>query len=133
MRLRSRFHLALSRHDAPVGADREETVPAGSATISGEMKQAEQPGERARSVLAGNPLEIKIAAHCAMRVPDIGDGDRPRIKSLIATLAAPGPQQSSPDHIVLHTPPPRTAGTVAKTDRTKQLCFSPGKAYEKHT
>jgi hypothetical protein len=128
MRLRSRFLPALNRHDAPVGTDREEAIPAGSATIGGKMKQAEQPGKRARSMLAGNPLEIKVTAHCAMRVPGIGDGDGPRIKSLIATPAAPGPQQSGPDRIVLHTPPPRTTGTVTKTRRAKQFCFSPGKA-----
>jgi hypothetical protein len=55
------------------------------------MKQAEQPRERARSMLAGNPLQIKITAHRAMGIPDIGDGDRPCVKSLITTPAAPGP------------------------------------------
>ena len=133
IRLRSRFYPALSRHDAPVGADREETVSAGSATIGGKTKQAEQPGECSRSVLTGNPLEVQVAAYCAMRVQDIGDRDRPCIKSLVATPAAPGPQQNSPDRIVLHTPPPRTTRTVAMTGRTKQYCFSPGETCEKDT
>ena len=124
MRLRSGFQLTLCRYDAPVEADREETVPAWSATIGGKLKQTEQPGKRASSMLAGNPLEIHVAAQSTMRIPDERDGDRPSIKSLIATPATPGPQQSDADEVVFHTPSARTTRTVAEAYGADQICFS---------
>jgi hypothetical protein len=96
MRLRTRFHFVLRGYDGPEGTDREEAVPAWSATIGGEVQQAEEPGECARSMLSGNALEVHIAAHYAMRVPDVGHGNGPGIESRIATPAAPGPQQRNP-------------------------------------
>jgi hypothetical protein len=133
MRLRSRFHLVLRGYDAPVRAHREKSVPAWSATIGGEVQQAEEPGERARSVFAGNALEVHIAAHYAMRVSGIRHGNGPGIESRIATPATPGAQQRDPDQIIFHTLPPGTTGTVAMTDGTKQLCFTLGGACEKDT
>ncbi len=97
------------------------------------MKPAEQPGKRPRSIFVGNPLEIHVAALSAMHMQDIGDGNGPRIKSIIASPAAPRPQQGNPNQIVLHTPPVRTAGSVAMTGRTQQFSFSPGRTREKHT
>jgi hypothetical protein len=97
------------------------------------MKHAEEPGKRARSMLARNTLEVHVAAQSAMRESEIRKGNSPGIKSRIATSATPRPQQSGADDIVLHTPPARTSGTVAMTDRTKQFCFSPGKPLKKHT
>ena len=61
------------------------------------MKQPEQPGKRACSVLAGNALEIHVAAHSAVHIPNIRDGNGPRIKPQIATPAAPGPQHGDPN------------------------------------
>ena len=116
----------LRGYDAPVGTHRVETVPAGSATIGGEVKQAEEPGERARSVFAGNTLEVHVAAHDAMRVPGVGDRNGPGIESRIATPATPGAQQRDPDEIVFDALPPGTTGTVAMTDGTQQLGFTPG-------
>jgi hypothetical protein len=97
------------------------------------MKQPEQPGKRARSVLAGNALEIHVAAHDAMDIPNIRDGNSPCVKPQVTTPAAPRPQQGNPNEIVLHTPPVGTAGTVAITDRANQFCFSTEKDLRKHT
>ena len=115
----------LRGYDGPEGTDREEAVAAWSATIGGEVQQAEEPGECARSVFAGNALEVHIPAHNAMRVPDVGHGDGPGIESRIATPATPGAQQRDPDEIVFDALPPGTTGTVAMTDGTQQLCFTP--------
>jgi hypothetical protein len=90
------------------------------------VKQAEEPGERARSVFAGNTLEVHVAAHDAMRVPGVGDRNGPGIESRIATPATPGAQQRDPDEIVFDALPPGTTGTVAMTDGTQQLGFTPG-------
>jgi hypothetical protein len=126
MRLRSRFHLVLRGYDGPEGTDRKEAVPAWSATIGGEVKQAEEPGERARSVFAGNALEVHVAAHYAMRVADVRHGNGPGIESRIAAPATPGAEQRHPDQIILHTLPPGTTRTIAMTNGTQQLCFTPG-------
>jgi hypothetical protein len=90
------------------------------------MKQAEEPGECARAVFAGDALEVHIAAHYAMRVPDVRRGNGPGIESRIATPAAPGAQQGHPDQIVFHTLPPGTTRTVAMTDGAQQFYFSTG-------
>src|SRR5260370_28618608 len=126
MRFRSRFQLILRWHDAPVGTDREEAVPARSAAIGRKLKQEEQPGERARSMLAGNSLQVHVSAQPAMRVSDEPDGNSPGIKSLIATPAAPGAQESKAEEMVFHIPPARTTRTVAMTHGTNQISYSLG-------
>jgi hypothetical protein len=126
MRLRLRLHLVLRGYDGAEGTDREEAVAAWSATIAGEVKQAEEPGECARSMLSGNALEVHVAAHYAMRVSGIRHGNGPGIESRIATPATPGAQQGHPDQIIFDALPPRTTGTVAMTDGTQQLCYTPG-------
>lgn len=90
------------------------------------MQQAEEPGECARSMLSGNALEVHIPAHDAMRVSSIRHWDGPGIESRIATPATPGAQQRDPDQIIFHTLPPGTTRTVAMTNGTKQLGFTPG-------
>jgi hypothetical protein len=122
----------LRGYDGPVGTHREEAVPAWSATVSGEVKQAEEPGECARSVFAGNSLEVHIAAHYAMRVSDVRHGNGPGIESRIATPATPGAQQRRPDQIVFHALPPGTTRTVAMTDGAQQLYISTG-SFKKDT
>src|SRR5258708_32436382 len=75
-------------------------------------------------MLAGNSLQVHVAAHPAMRVSDVPDGNRPRKKSLIATPATPGPQPCDSDAVVLHTPSARTTRTVALAHVTNQIRFS---------
>ena len=125
LRLHLCFRRILDGHNAPIGADREKAVPARSAPIGGKMKQPEQPGERACPVLAGNALEIHVAALAAMRVPNIRDGNGPRIKTQIAAPAAPGPQQSDPNQIVLHAPPAGTARGCRYDRPGKAILFLP--------
>jgi hypothetical protein len=127
MRLRPCFRRMLGGHNAPIGTNGEKTIPAGGAPVGGKTKQPEQPVECPCPVLSGNALEIHVPAHVAMRVPNIRDRNSPRIKTLITAAAAPGPQQSDPVQIVLHTLPTGTAGSVAMTGRAKQSFFSPEK------
>jgi hypothetical protein len=67
------------------------------------MKHAEEPGKRARSMLARNTLEVHVAAQSAMRESEIRKGNSPGIKSRIATSATPRPQQR-PDKAILFLP-----------------------------
>ena len=132
VRLRPCFRrMSGGGHNAPIGTNGEKAIPAGCAPVGRKMKQPEQPGECPCTVLSGNALEIHVSAHSAMHEPNVRDWSSPRIKTQIAGAAAPGPQQSDPNQIVLHTLPTGTAGSVAMTCRAKQFCFSPGKNYWK--
>ena len=128
MRLRPGFHGLLRGYDAPVNPKREKAIPARGAAIGGKAEQAEQPGEHAHSMLARNALQVHVAAHSAMHIPDISDGSRPGIKARVASSAAPGPQPCHSHQVVLDTSSAGPAGTVAMTDRTKQIFFTPGKS-----
>src|SRR5271169_2408182 len=120
MRFRSLVDRVLPGHDTPVDAQGKKSVAAGSAAIGGKTQQAEQPGHGARSVLAGNALQIHVAAHPAMHVENIANGRRPGIKSQIAAAASPGPQQRYPDQVVDQAAPPGAPRTVAMTGWTNQ-------------
>jgi hypothetical protein len=131
MRHRVRFRPCIygmfCGYNPPIRPNGEKTVSAGSAPVSGETKQTEQPCERTGTVLAGNALQVHVPAHPAMHETNVRDWRGPGIKSQVATPAAPGAQQSDPHDIVLHTPPAGTAGAVALTRRAKQSDDSPGK------
>ena len=120
MRFRSLIDRMLPGHDAQENAKGKKSIPAGSASISGKAEQAEQPGHRARPVLAGNALQVHVAAHRAMDIRNIADGSRPRIKSQIAAAAAPGPKKCYPDQVVECTAPSGAPRTVAMTNWTNQ-------------
>ena len=124
--LRPCFCGTLRGHDAPIRPNGEKTIPAGSAPVRGKTKQAEQPGEFARPMLAGDALYVHVATQFAMHEANVRDWRSPAIKSQSATLATPGAQHGDPDDIVLQTPPAGTARAVALADRAKQSGVSPG-------
>lgn len=118
MRFRTRFYGALCGHDAPVNPQREKTIAAGGAAIGGKAKQTKHPSQWAHAVLAGDALQVQVAAQSAMHVPNVSDGSSPGKKAGIAGLAAPGTQSAESHHVVLHTASAGSAGAVAMTDRT---------------
>jgi len=126
MRLGSRFQRLLRRYDAAVNAEGKEPVAARSAAIRGGAKQAIQPAEHAHPVLARNAGQVHVAALFAMYVPHISDGGSPGEKARFAGPATPGTQTGHPGKVVLKASPAGAAGTVAMTDRTQQILFSPG-------
>ena len=133
MRLGSGFHGLLRGYDAAVNPKREKAIPAWGAAVRGSAKKALHPAQHAHSVLARNALHVQVAAHSAMHVPDISDGGRPGEKARVTGPATPGPQSSHSHEVVLDTSSPGPSGTVAVTDRTKQIFFTPGKSSEKNT
>jgi len=133
MRLRICFRRLLHGQNAPKRTNGEKPVSARSTSISGKMKQPEQPGETPGPVLGRNALQIHVPAHRAMREPFVGDGNSPGIKAKFTAAAAPGAQQRESHQIVLHTLPAGTPGRVAMAGWAKQYCFSPGKDCEENT
>lgn len=126
MGLGSRLQGLLRRNDAAVNAEGKEPVAARGTAIRGGAKQAIQPAEHAYPVLARNAGQVHIAALFAMHVPCISDGGSPGEKARFAGPATPGAQTGHPGKVVLKTSPAGAAGTVAMTDRTQQIVFSPG-------
>jgi hypothetical protein len=110
----------LYRYDPAVGAQREKTIPAGPAAVSRKPKQSENPREGTGTVLAGNALQVHVAAHGAMNESDVGDRRGPRVESVVAIAAAPRTEQSHSDHVIFYAPPAGSAGAVTLTDRAKQ-------------
>src|SRR5579864_510501 len=133
MRLRTGFHGLLRGYNAAVNPKREKAIPAWGATVSRSAEQAIHPGEHTHSMLARNTLQVHVAAHSAMHVPDISDRGSPGEKARVTGPATPGPQSSHSHEVVLDTSSPGPSGTVAVTDRTKQIFFTPGKSSEKNT
>ncbi len=99
-------------NNAAIGPQGEKAIPARSTAISGKTEQAKQPRECSGPMLAGYSRKIHVAAHIAMHETDIRYGNRPCVKSRIATTAAPRPQKSESNHIILYTFPTRAAGAV---------------------
>lgn len=126
-----RFYGTRGRNNAPVEPEREKTVAAGGAAIRGHAEKTKQPGQHAHAVLAGNALQIHVAAQAAMHKPDIADGSGPGKKAGIAGLAAPGTQPRNAQHIVFRAASTGAAGAVAMTGRAYQIHFPPGKSAER--
>lgn len=120
MRFRSLVDRMLPRHDAVEDANGKKTISARSAAIGGKTEQAEEPGHGARPMLAGNALQIHVAAHPAMHVKNVAYGRRPGIKPQIAASAPPGPQQRYPHQIIDNAAPSGAAWTVAMARGTYQ-------------
>ncbi len=131
MRFRPGFHGLLRGHDAAVNPKGEKAIPARSATIRGSAKQAVHPGEQAHPMLARNALQVHVAAHSAVHVGDISDRSRPGVKARVAGSATPGAQPCHSCQVILDSSSARTAGTVAMTDRTQQILFTPGKSIKR--
>jgi hypothetical protein len=94
---RSMFERMLRGNNAPIDANGKKTIPARRTAIRGNSKLAEDPGKRSRAMLAGNALQIHIAAHFTMYITHITYGRRPGIKSQITATATPGAQQRDSD------------------------------------
>jgi hypothetical protein len=84
-------------------------------------------------VLAGNALQIHVAAQAAVHKPDVADGSRPGVKAGIAGLATPGTQPRNSQHVVFNTASAGAAGVVAMTDWTYQNSLHPWEVCEKNT
>ncbi len=133
LRFRPLLHGSGRRNNAAVEPERKETVAAGGAAIRRHAKKAKDPGQHAHAVLAGNALQIHVAAQAAMHKPDIADGSRPGVKAGIAGLAAPGTQPRDSHRVVFDTASAGAAGAVAMTDRTYQNSLHPWEVCEKNT
>ena len=100
-RLHAGFHGLLRGYDAPVKPKRKKAIPAGIAPVGGKAKEAKRPGEQAHPMFARNALQVHIAAHSAMYVPDISDGSRPGKKTRVASAATPGTQSCHSYQVIL--------------------------------
>jgi hypothetical protein len=120
MRFRSLVDRMLPRHDTVENPNGKKSIPAWRAAIRGKPEQAEQPGHGARSVLAGNALQVHIAAHAAMHVANVAYRSRPGIKTQIAAAAPPRAQERYPNQVVQHAAPAGAARTVAMAGWTNQ-------------
>ena len=119
--MRFPFDGGVLHWDNPaVGAQGEKTIPAGRAAVSRKSKQSEKPGKSTGAMLAGNALQVHVAAHGAMNESYVGDRRSPRVESVVAIAAAPRTEQSHSDHVIFYAPPAGSAGAVTLTDRAKQ-------------
>lgn len=133
LRFRPLLHGLLRRNNAAVEPERKETVAAGGAAVRRHAKKTKDPGQHAHAVLAGNALQIHVAAQAAVHKPDVADGSRPGVKAGIAGLATPGTQPRDSQHVVFDTASAGAAGVVAMTDRTYQNSLHPWEVCEKNT
>ena len=121
--------LEFRGYDSAIGPNGEKSVPARRTSIGGKTQQAKQPRECSSAMLAGYPREVHVAAHIAMHIMHVRDGNGPCIKSSIAAAAAPGAQKCDANYIILHTFAAGTARAVRMADRTNQFLASPGKLW----
>src|ERR1700676_5045445 len=117
----------LRRHDSPVNPKREKPISAQGAAIRGSAQHSEHPSEIADPVLARNARQVQVAALFAMHEPGISHWSRPGVKTRGAGSATPAAQLCRSYHVVLGASSARPARTVAMTDGTQQIFFSPGK------
>jgi hypothetical protein len=120
-----------SRQDAPEFPDAEEPVAAGVAAVSGKSKQALQKNAGAIfHALAGDVLDIEIAAAGTVRKALQNGGHSPRLKSPIATVATPWAQASPTEYKVEYSVAMRAKTILAATLGTKHGC---SEAVAQHT
>jgi len=112
-----------SRQNAAEFADAEEAVAAGIAAVGGKPEPALQKNEGATlHSLAGDMLDIKIAAAGAVSEAFQDRGHSPSLKSPIAAVAAPRAQSSPTEHEVEYPVAVRTKTIVAATLGTNHVC-----------
>jgi hypothetical protein len=133
LRFRPLLHGLLRRNNAAIEPERKKAVAARGAAIRWHAEKTKDPGQHAHAVLAGNALQIHVAAQAAMHKPDVADGGRPGVKAGIAGLAAPGTQPRDSHRVVFDTASAGAAGAVAMTDRTYQNSLHPWEVCEKNT
>ena len=104
------------RQDAPEFADAEESVAAGVAAVSGKSKPALQKNEGTIfHALAGDMLDIEIAAAWTVRKALQDCGHSPCLKSPVATVATPRAQASPTEYKVEYSVAMRAKTIVAAT------------------
>jgi hypothetical protein len=114
----------LPRWNNPaIDSEREETITARRAAIGGSAQQAKYPRKRSHSVLTGNALQVHVAAHPAMHVPDVVKGGRPRVEAGGARLAPPGTHPGDSHKVIFCAAPAGTARTIAMTERAEQAAL----------
>ena len=107
------------RQDAPKFADAEEPVAAGVAAVSGKSKPALQKNEGTIfHSLAGDMLDIEIAAAGTVREAFEDGGHSPRLKSPITIVATPRAQASPTEYKVEDSVAVRANTIVTATLRT---------------
>ena len=112
----------LRRHgnNAMKSAQAEEFGAARIAAIGMEPEQTPQQDEIAFvHAIAGDVLQVEIAALRAMRMPGIDGGDRPGIEAVFARAAPPGAQAEKGEEQVFRASPARPAAGFALTMRTQ--------------
>ena len=104
------------RQDAPEFADAEEAVAAGITTVSGKSKPALQKNKGAiLHALAGDMLDIEIAAAGTVREAFEDGGHSPCLKSPVATVTTPRAQASPTEYKVEYSVAMRAKTIVAAT------------------
>ena len=123
MRHGSRLDRLPRRNNAAIDSEREKSVAARRAAIGGSAQQAENPRKRSHSVLAGNALQVHVAAHPAMHVLNVVQGSRPGVEAGVTRLAPPGTHAGDSHEVVFCAAPAGTARTIAMTDGTQQAAL----------
>jgi hypothetical protein len=120
-----------SRQDAPEFADAEEPVAAGIAAVSGKSKPALQKNEGTIfHSLAGDMLDIEIAAAGTVRKALQDGGHSPCLKSPIATVATPRAQASPTEYKIEYSVAMRAKTILTATLGTNHDC---SEAVAQHT
>lgn len=102
----SGWGLGMDGRNAAVEPQREEAVTARGAAVSRKMQQAEEPEKPALGyVIAGDALQVQIAATLAVRILLISQGHRQGVEAQLATPAAPGARTYKSDKQVQGAPP----------------------------
>ena len=123
MRHGSRLDGLPRGNNPAIDSEREKTIAARRAAVRGSAQQAKYPRERSYPVLAGNALQVHVAAHPAMHVLNIVQGSRPGVEAGVARLAAPGTHPGDSHEVIFCAAPAGTASTIAMTDRAEQAAY----------
>jgi hypothetical protein len=114
--------------DAPEGPHREKAKAAWVAAVRGEVQRAlERSEEVFDDALAGDALEIEIAATRAMHVDDELGRHLPGVKADPTGAASPGAQAQKSPKTVLYAAALRAAAGPAMACGTKQVGVTPGR------
>jgi len=112
-----------SRQNSAEFADAEEAMAAGIAAVGGKSEPPLQKNEGAIfDAVAGDMLDIKIAAAGAVREAFKNGSDPPGMKAPVATVAAPGAQAGDTEKKVEDSVAVRTKTIITATLGTNHDC-----------
>lgn len=110
-----------SRDDAAVRPERKKPITAGRTTVGAEAEQAFRPAEQTLGdFIAGDALQVEVAALPAVRVRGVADWNRPREEATLTGAATPRPQPGQSQRIIPQTMPFRATAMLTLAGRTDQ-------------